>query len=230
MGFQLGYSSPMDLSDVSGDENLNYPNAATSSQLLSGTTASDAKLEDSHLLGFKIGHYFEKKPFLGIEGELFHTQPNFKTQTVRLEHADAGTKLGIPGATAFHEAQRPANVDLYTLAFNVMFRYQDLEKYTPYVGIGPAIYHWRVSGTGTSCEIIELGNSPCSAPDVSENATTFGINFKFGSEYEISEDMSVGLEYKYNYADFELDQFRSMQNIEGKYKAQAFAVSLIKRF
>lgn len=229
MGLQFGYSTPSELSSVSGDENTNYPNSSTDSTLLKETNISNLKLKSSPLIGFKFGGYLEEKPFLGFEFEFFHTKPNFEAQDVRLSHSGIPAIFSPYSNTYFTEKQRSADVKLFTLAFNVMLRYKNQTKFIPYFGVGPAMYDWGVTGTGTSCEIIETGNPPCSAGDVDGKGLTFGTNLKFGLEYNITENTAIGLEYKYNWTRFKLDQFRSVQNARGTYQAQAIIISITKK-
>ena len=81
-----------------------------------------------------------------------------------------------------------------------------------------------------SFEVHALDNHPMASSFFSKPLNTVIINFtKYTKHLTNKKTKTVPIE-EHNYADFELDQFRSMQNIEGKYKAQAFAVSLIKRF
>ena len=50
----------------------------------SGTEVSDQALKSSFLFGGKIGHFFSRYKWLGIEAEVFHTTPHIKQQPVTL--------------------------------------------------------------------------------------------------------------------------------------------------
>jgi hypothetical protein len=67
---QAGVTFPQALSDVE--------RTSAGSGLPAGTKVSDLSLKTSVLYGLKLGYYLESLPWLGIEGEVFNTNPHVK--------------------------------------------------------------------------------------------------------------------------------------------------------
>src|SRR5438105_12834665 len=48
----------------------------------SGTTVSDQSLKTSFMFGGKIGHYFSRARWFGLEAEIFYSTPHIKQQDI----------------------------------------------------------------------------------------------------------------------------------------------------
>ena len=229
IALQLGISMPENFTDTTGDEDLGYSTSTPDVQR--GSTVSNAELENSPYIGFKIGRYFESKDNFGIEGEFAYTQPDFKRQNIYLTHENYSNYPGLGGGDTFFEDQLPADADLYTIGVNALYRFKlNQNKFTPYIGAGPALYIWHIKGTGNSCRVNGNAALECSAPAVDEKEIGLGIVAKTGASYAINEKISLDFEYKYNWNRQKFDKFRSLSNIETTYQAHNLLIGIAYKF
>lgn len=188
---------------VGGEVGVSLPESLSNVKLTSPTLAggvSDARVNDldrdtSPIWGGKIGYFSPDRTWLGMEVEAFTQRLQIKQQTV------VG---GVPGRT-FAEVMPGSNVQLTTLAFNVIIREPSLEhKLEPYGGIGPALFI-----TSADFGIIRM---------------SAGINLTAGANYFLDEHWSLFGEFKYNRAPIKFG------GISGNYNAQIFTVGLAYHF
>ena len=109
-GVMGGYTIPNDFSDRS--ENFGGMSVDT----------PDTDLHNSFLVGGKGGYYFDQIRWVGVETEVFYTQPGFGNDAV-----------GITG-----------NVDVVTWATNAVVRYPG-ERWQPYMGAGLGVLFVNVN-------------------------------------------------------------------------------------
>jgi opacity protein-like surface antigen len=177
-----------------------YQNGATSGTVNfpSGSTVDDQSLKTSFMLGGKIGHYFSKARWLGLEAEIFYSTPHIKQQDITFRsgtpftftpsgggpNTSLGNELtavGIPGA----------NFHVLTIApFNLMFRYPG-NRLQPYIGIGPGIF------------IARIKDPSITQGDNSQSSTKLGLNTLIGVRYFLTRHVSAFAEGKYNYVRFD---------------------------
>lgn len=119
-------------------------NATVNSPTLAGGV-TDARVADidmekaSPFYGAKVGFFFPKREWFGLETEAFTSQLNIKQQTV------VG---GVPG-TVFSETMPGSHLQLTTWAINAIVRSPSLvAELEPYGGIGPALF-FSTSGDTT---------------------------------------------------------------------------------
>jgi opacity protein-like surface antigen len=188
VGGQFGVSLPESIS-----------NAKLSNQNFAGGV-SDARVNDldrdtSAVWGGKIGYFSPDRTWLGMEVEAFTQRLQIKQQTV------VG---GVPGRV-FSEVMPGSNVQLTTLAFNVILREPSLEhKLEPYGGIGPALFI-----TSADYGILRM---------------SAGINLIAGANYFLDEHWSLFGEFKYDRAPIKFG------GISGNYAAQIFTVGVTYHF
>lgn len=188
VGGQFGVSLPESLSNVK-----------LSSPTLAGGVA-DARVNDldrdtSAVWGGKIGYFAPDRQWLGLEVEAFTQRLQIKQQTV------VG---GVPGRV-FSEVMPGSNVQLTTLALNVIIREPSLEhKLEPYGGIGPALFI-----TSADFGILRM---------------SAGINLIAGANYFLDESWSLFGEFKYDRAAIKFG------GISGNYSAQIFTVGVTYHF
>jgi len=239
LGVFGGYSFGQNISNIKGNENLNYPSAPDGSSpitsLIPDAKYSSLKLGSSGNIGIKYGHYFDQLPAFGLESEFSYSKPNFKRQNVTITsnglRSFTGAALSTTtGPAQITEDQQPANADLYVLDFNGLYRYQGWKSFTPYIGAGPAVYFWQIKGTGLSGIIPEFGATGVDGPEVNQHPITWGADFKLGGEYNLPQNYGLGLEYRYNWSAFKVDSFRSVSDGSGDYQGQALDVTLTKHF
>lgn len=152
--------------------------------LSAGTTVSNTDLNNSLMYGMKVGHYFDGRPWLGVELESFLTTPHTPQQRVTLQSPGAGTiSLNETGATN----------RVIVVAPNLIARYQ-AGALEPYVGIGPGVFFLH-----------QRQESPAAgASAYSQSSTRVGLNTQVGLRYRMTDHVSVFGEWKYNYVRFNL--------------------------
>ena len=68
---------------VAGQFGVTFPNNATNLEGVdsaAGLKLSDLSLHKSIMYGAKVGYYFDSVKWLGVETEVFNTNPNIKQQ------------------------------------------------------------------------------------------------------------------------------------------------------
>ncbi|HEU5201595.1 MAG TPA: outer membrane beta-barrel protein [Nitrospira sp.] len=124
-------------------------NVTLSSPTLAGgvnqARVADIDLEKgSPLYGAKVGYFFPKREWFGLETEAFTTQLNIKQQTV------VG---GVPGKV-FADTLPGSHVQLTTWALNAIVRSPSLvAELEPYGAIGPALFFTTDGATHASLGI-----------------------------------------------------------------------------
>ena len=167
---------------------LNFP---------SGTTISDQSLKNSFLLGGKIGHYFSKARWLGIEAEIFYSTPHIKQQNITLRSGTPFTFTPSGGGTSTPLGNEltsvgfpGANFHVWTIApLNFVLRYPG-NRLQPYIGVGPGIF------------IARIKNPSDNSGDDSQSSTKLGLNSFVGVRYFLTRHVSAFAEGKYNYVRF----------------------------
>jgi hypothetical protein len=135
----------------------------------------------SPVFGAKVGYYFHKFPYLGLEGDFYWSRPTTYSQTVKLSTPFPSNNV-IPGNRARFPGQL---INQTTLALHLMGRLGFIKddevsfgRIQPYVGIGPGITDL-------------FGNA--------DAAKNFGIDALVGVRYMIRKNLSVFAEFKINH-------------------------------
>ncbi len=154
---------------------------------------SGRDLASSPVWGGKIGYYFPRASWFGLELEAFYSTPHIEQGPTRVSI--------LPGTVVTGGSVTPGNVTnifpgdyfrVITIApFNLMFRY-DKMRFQPYVGVGPAIFLSRINTT----EVLFAGT---------QSSTKVGLNVKLGGEYFFTQHISGYGEVRYNYTRFNFD-------------------------
>lgn len=242
----LGWTSNQKLKNISGDENFSYGETFDPSLQIQNTHYSNIKLKDVLQGGLKAGYFLESLPNFGIEVEVNYSQPNMKGQNVTLSSEDPNF-AGIIGSIAdpLHpevnaqnhatEKQLSAKVKLLQFNLNAMYRFEDFNDFTPYIGAGPSINIIKISGTGESGHFVDPVcdvSVPCVANpgNVHDTSVNIGLNFKVGAEYQLDEEWGLGAEYHYNWIPVDISHFRSANNLSADLNLQSFNLILTKHF
>lgn len=151
-------------------------NGKTTQDGIGGLELSDQPLKSSMNLGVKLGHYFSRARWLGIETGLSYTTPHIKEGS--LTFTGPGGSLTSPTLAGVH--QRVITWEIATL----MFRYPG-NRLQPYIGIGPALFFASLKG-------------PTAPPG--QSATAIGLNAEGGLRYFITRHWAVFGEGTYNRA------------------------------
>ena len=157
-------------------------------------TMSDRELAQSALLGVKVGYYFPRARWFGIETEFYQTNPHIKQQNTIITIPSNATlrDFGPVGSGTF---EGPFPGDYFRVRtwvpINFMFRYHKT-RLQPYIGFGPGIFMARVKTIQTGFE-------------GTQDRTNIGFNVKAGLEYFITRHLSAFGEWKHNRTSFSFD-------------------------
>ena len=187
------------------DWNYKTPDGSFNAATPYPTTARNIGLGSSPVIGAKLGYYFHKLPYLGLEGDFFYSKPSAKTQTVTISPAFPPNNR-IPGNKARFPGQ---DINQWTLAIHIMARYGFIKddevpfgRIQPYVGIGP-------------------GFTVIYAQD--DSAKNFGIDGLVGVRYMLRKNLSVFTEFKINHQFAVELEHQNLKTLDGVYKQQALA-------
>ena len=165
---------------VAGQFGMTFPQALSSGDVtqhgIGGLTIdSDQSLKNSLMLGAKLGHYFTRARWIGIETGLSFANPHVKEGPLTFS-GSGGSASGIfPGVH-----NRMIIWDVATL----MFRYPGY-RLQPYVGIGPALFLAKASGSDAL---------------PGQSATDIGLNAEIGARYYITRRWALFGEGQYHRA------------------------------
>jgi opacity protein-like surface antigen len=195
---QAGVTFPQALSDVE--------RTSAGSGVPAGTKVSDLNLKTSVLYGLKLGYYLESLPWLGIEGEVFNTNPHVKQQMQTMT-LPSGTVL--PGATS------GSLLSVLTLATNLMVRYPGASLQA-YIGIGPGLFFAR-------------NHFSTGAGEASTATTQIGLNALAGIRYLVTDHVGLFLEGKYSHAQLNFGTSHTMAGSNNTYNAfhAAFGIAYV---
>jgi opacity protein-like surface antigen len=132
-----------------------------------GLDFSDQPLKSSAMVGAKVGHYFTRASWLGIETGLSYTTPHVKAGTLTF------TGPGGPPQTSGMLSGLSQRV--ITWDIDVIFRYPGY-RLQPYIGIGPSLFFTSLKG-------------PDAPPG--QSATTIGMNAELGARYYITRSWAL---------------------------------------
>ena len=187
----------------------------------SGTTLSDESLKSSLLLGAKLGHFFSRARWLGIETEIFHTTPHIKEQNIVITIPSTPTSLGCtdPGTPSCPSFSVPgAYFRVITWApMNFVFRYPGT-RFQPYVAVGPGVFFGRITDPS-------ITSGPATQSD-----TTLGLNTQLGMRYYITRHVAAFGELKYNYARFNFSENDNYFGFKSTYSPLHFVLGLSYSF
>ena len=188
---------------VAGQVGVTIPNDASNIEGVgpaAGVKLTDLSLHKSIMYGAKVGYYFDSVKWLGVETEVFNTNPNIKQQAGTFSVPGASTTVTLPGQ------------DLRVLTWaplNVVVRYQ-AGQFEPYAGVGMGVFFSRLHD-GQSGE--------------SSSSTKVGLNTQLGVRYLVTKNLAVFGEWKYNRASFNFDPSSPTQatgGFKGDYSANLF--------
>jgi opacity protein-like surface antigen len=161
---------------------------------------NNLELKSGLLEGVKGGYFFESRPWLGVETDLYTQKPDVKQQTIV-----GGTASGTVFATSIPSSSLRVSV----LAANLVVRSPSMsEVFQPYGGIGYGLFFTTGSKDGQSNTQI----SP-------------GFQFIAGARYVLTQDWALFGEFKYNNA----ADIR-FSGIKGNYDSQNFVAGLMWHF
>jgi opacity protein-like surface antigen len=165
------------------------------STLTPGTTESDPSLQTSIVYGAKVGHYFARWRWLGIEAEAYNTTPQGK------EELRIRTEPGSPPAIVVGAS---SSMRVFALTWNVLARYPG-DRFQPYVGAGIGLFFAHRSSAGDS-----------------HSSTQPGLNTELGLRYRATEHLGFFGEWKYNRTRFSFEETTLLYGRDLTYQAHMF--------
>ena len=191
----------------------------------SGTTVDGQSLKSSLLLGAKIGHYFSRARWFGLEAEMFYTTPHIKQQDITLRSGTPFTFTpsgGGPSTSLGNELTsvgiQGVNFHVLTIApLNFLFRYPG-NRLQPYIGVGPGIF------------IARIKDPSITQGDNSQSSTKFGLNSFIGIRYYLTRHVSAFAEGKYNLVRFNFSENPNFFGFDATYTPISVAVGINYHF
>jgi opacity protein-like surface antigen len=178
---------------VAGQIGLVWPqdlrNGTVTQDQLKGLDISNQPLENSLGLGGKLGHYFTRAPWIGIETGVSYSTPHIK---------EGSLIFSGPGGMATSPILSGVHQRVITWDADVIFRYPGY-RLQPYIGIGPSFYFANLKG-------------PTAPPG--QSATSIGFNVEGGLRYYITRNWALFGEGKYNWARMDYSSNHSDPNAD----------------
>ena len=164
-----------------------FSNATLSDPTLGGGVTNarinDLELKSTFVGGMKGGYFFENRPWLGLETDLYTLKPDVKAQTIV-----GGTTTG----RVFADQIGPTPLRLTTWAIDLIIRSPSMaEVFQPYGGMGYGLFFASSSKGGQS----NLQISP-------------GFNLIAGARYALSPQWAFFGEFKFNRATIRFSEIR----------------------
>lgn len=166
-----------------------------------GSTLSDNALKSSLMFGAKLGHFFNRAPWFGLETEAFMTNPHIKQQPVTLTVPPVAATAELPGAYFRVVTWAPVNL---------VFRYPG-KRLQPYVAIGPGVFFARIKDPNSSD---------------SQSDTRLGLNTQVGIRYFLTRHVALFGEWKFNHTRFHFKEETDYFGFNGSYNMHHFAIGL----
>jgi opacity protein-like surface antigen len=164
---------------VAGQFGVTLPQSLSNGKVtqdgLGGLDISDQPLKSSSMVGAKLGHYFTKARWLGLETGLSYTTPHIEQGSLTFSNPNGSATS--PSLSGIHQR-------IITWDTDVIFRYPGY-RLQPYIGIGPSFYFAELKG-------------PTAPPG--QSATSIGFNAEGGVQYYLTRQWTLFGEGKYNYA------------------------------
>jgi len=145
-------------------------------QGIAGLDISDQPLKDSFNAGAKLGHYFSRAKWLGIETGVSYTTPHIKEGSITF--SGPGGSLTSPPLSGVHQQLIIWDV------VSVVFRYPG-NRLQPYIGVGPALFFGTLKG-------------PTAPPG--QSATNIGVEAQAGVRYFLTRRWALFGEGTYDRA------------------------------
>jgi opacity protein-like surface antigen len=201
VGGQFGLSLPNSFSNVAG--------LGTDSSL----KGSDLDLATSPLYGAKVGYFFPRLNWLGVEGEFFYSNPHMKQQS-STSTGTFNTPFGpVTGTTTQNVAG--AHVRMMTGAINVIARYPG-KRFQPYIGVGFAMNWARFSSPELRSGRAQVASD-----------TSPGFNALAGMRFFMTKHVALFGEYKYTKSSFD---FGNNVLFQADYSAHNFVAGVSLHF
>jgi opacity protein-like surface antigen len=157
-----------------------FSNVTLSDSIVGGGVANarinDLELKTGLAGGAKVGYFFETRPWLGLETDLYTMAPSVTSQTI------VG---GTPSGRVFADNMPATSLRLSVWAVNLIIRSPSMsDVFQPYGGIGYGLFFATGSRGGRSLTQINPG-----------------FQFVAGARYVLTQEWALFGEFKYNNAE-----------------------------
>ncbi len=169
---------------------------------------TDLKLDNSFLYGGKIGYYFRRVRWLGLESEVYVSNPGVKQQDITLTGpGGSATFRNVPGFNFRVITAAPLNVEL---------RWPG-RRLQPYIGAGPAFFFARIKDKVTN--------------DTLSDDWRLGLNAHAGIRFHIVRRLAVFVEGKFSgLVRFKFSETRNLDGFDADYNAVHGVVGISYHF
>jgi opacity protein-like surface antigen len=202
-GGALGVATPHDVDDLSGSSG-GY-----------SLGISEFSPDSSFTGGVKVGYFFEKTPYLGVEVNWSISEPDVDKETIFATLT--GTPTGILVGRTSNDFLGSVDVDfLSSFSFLAMLRATDedaKEKYNgiqPYLGLG-----FTVSTLDINSITIHDTAGAFIGTATGDSTTDVGFALTGGLNYLIANNIKIYSEYKYENVDYEYNSLDGSLKITG---------------
>jgi opacity protein-like surface antigen len=231
VGGSLDYLFGQRWTNMTNIENLNYPEPSSpSNPAIGGGNVTPTTLNNTLGASLKVGKYFDDYPSLGFEVAFNYNKVKMGNQWVSVSNPAYNTYPGWNQGTTLTEYQQTINGNLFQFAFNGLYRYKDPDsKFIPYIGGGPTLNYLRLYGTGLTA-ITNTDPNGVNGPAINTVSNTVGANILAGLMYDIGDSYKIGLEYRWNWVPFTVQNVRSSNRLTGDYYTNTLGIQLTKSF
>ncbi len=146
-------------------------------------TAHDVDFKTSAVFGGKVGHWLKPLPWLGLEIEAYHHDPDAPAQTVSF------TVGGTPAGT---DQIGKVELGVTIIGLNLLVRLPG-EMVQPYAGVGPALFVTRIRDTGQG------GASIITPTGQKDTDVGIGVQALAGLKVFVTKQLAVFTEYKFSH-------------------------------
>jgi len=153
--------------------NFELTSGGTSLLNLSDPLVSD--LENSFLVGGKVGHYFRSLRWLGFEMELHRTSPDIKERNLLVTGP-------LPPPTPFFVPETDLTIITWA-PMNILLRYPG-RRLQPYIGVGPGLFFAKRSRKDVD--------------DSQSSNWRIGLNAQAGIRFYLARHWALFAEAKYH--------------------------------
>lgn len=173
-----------------------------------GISISDMEFDPGAIIGGRFGYWFESRPFLGVEAEVYSSFPAISSQDLTLDTII--TADGSSGVVPVPVHIEKADMQLLTLGLNVLARYP-YSFFQPYVGVGLGLVRGVVEdvkfqedttvAVGGSSFSFERGDNLFKLSGTDDWVAALQV--KGGARTFLNDYLALFVEYRYVTTEFE---------------------------
>jgi opacity protein-like surface antigen len=174
---------------VAGQVGANVPqglSSATGEGTATGRTFSTFGQQTSFLYGAKLGYYFQRYKWLGVETEAYSSTPNVKEQNI---NSNFGTTRS--GGQL---------IQMTTWAMNVVIRHTGWGQFQPYAGAGLGLYFANLNGINTTNNWVPGANAIVGGRFFMTKQAALFVEYKFNyAAFRFDNALGAGAHLDANY-------------------------------